>query len=419
MKNNAHKNTKAIFMSRLSWAAAALTLPFIALPAHSAGLQLMPGSPNFGTAGAGHAAIGLGAGSAWANPATMVLVKGQQVGFGVIVAQTDIEFTADDPQANSGGNAGGDIVIPSFSYVNSLNDQLSIGFSFVVPFGNSLDYDDDWAGENVAGSVSLETLQAMPSMAYRINDQFSVGFGITANQTRVEQTLTMAMGPMDADVALKADSLDYGWTIGGLYELNAKHRVGFVYRSQVDSDLTGTGTLSNLPDGTGMNGSYDTQLSWINPASIVVSGFHQVSPKVSFLWDIGRTFYAAFDETQVHVEGLMDLNLERNWKDANRFAVGTHYQLNPQITLQAGYSFDESTVDTHNRNVDIPIDDIQRYTVGALYSVTRSTELAFGIEYADLGTPSTTSESEDAFSSPDGEYNNSAVATSLSINHRF
>ncbi len=419
MKNTVNKNTKTALMSRLNWAAAAMTLPFIALPAHSAGLQLMPGSPNFGTAGAGHAAIGLGAGSAWANPATMVLVKDQQVGFGVIVAQTDVEFKAADSTLNSGGNAGGDIVIPSFSYVNSLNEQVSIGFSFVVPFGNSLDYDDDWAGENVAGSVSLETLQAMPSLAYRINQQFSVGLGITANQTSVEQDLKMAFGPIDADVALEADSLDYGWTIGGLYELNAKHRVGFVYRSQVDSDLTGTGTLSNLPDGMGMNGTYDTQLSWINPASVVVSGFHQVNPKVSFLWDIGRTFYSAFDETQVHVEGLMDLNLERNWKDANRYAVGTHYQLNPTIILQAGYSFDESSVDTHDRNVDIPIDDIQRFTVGALYSVTRSTELALGFEYADLGTPSTVSESGDAFSSPDGTYKNSAVAASFSVNYSF
>jgi len=49
-------------------AVAAITAPIFSMTAQGAGLQLMPGSANFGTAGAGHAAIGLGAGSAWANP---------------------------------------------------------------------------------------------------------------------------------------------------------------------------------------------------------------------------------------------------------------------------------------------------------------------------------------------------------------
>jgi len=66
----------------------AFSTPFISMTAQGAGLQLMPGSSNFGTAGAGHAAAGFGAGSAWANPATMVLVEDQQIGFGIIAAET-------------------------------------------------------------------------------------------------------------------------------------------------------------------------------------------------------------------------------------------------------------------------------------------------------------------------------------------
>jgi len=436
MKNNVNKNMmnsrSARNSPRNTLAMAILAAPFLSMSAQGAGLQLMPGSPNFGTAGAGHAAIGMGAGSAWANPATMVLVEGQQIGFGVIVAQTDIEFNSNDPAADSGGNAGGDIIIPSFGYVNSINEQLSVGFSFVVPFGNSLDYNEGWEGENVANNVSLETLQAMPSIAYRINQQFSVGFGITANHTSVEQALKMNMSlegvpfPVNTDVALEADSLDYGWTLGGLFEIDAQNRIGFVYRSEVNSDLTGTGTLTNS-NISSLDGSYDTELSWVNPASIVISGVHQLNIDVSVMWDLGRTFYSAFNETQVLVKGLLPgsppsdlpLTLERNWKDANRYAVGTHYQLNDKVILQAGYAFEESTVDTHDRNVDIPLDEIQRYTVGALYTVTTDTELAFGLEYADLGTPSTVSEENNDFSAPSGEFDNSAVAASFSVNYSF
>lgn len=394
-------------------AAIMISLPFISVTTHSAGLQLMPGSPNFGTAGAGHAAIGMGAGSAWANPATMVLVKDQQIGLGVIAASTDIQFEATDSSDISGGNAGGDIAIPSFAYVNSINEEVSLGFSIVVPFGNAIDYDDDWAGSNVATSASLQTIQAMPALAYRVNPQISVGFGITANQTDVEQDLTMSFGPMSMGATIEADDLAYGWTAGALYELSNEHRVGAVYRSQVDFDLTGTAHLGN--------DSGDASMNWENPASFVISGFHQVSGKTSLLWDIGRTFYSAFEQTTVSLEGLPldSLNLHRNWEDANRYAIGAQYELSDIITLQAGYAFDESPVDTPDRSADLPLDDIQRFTAGLNYTLTTKTDLALGIEYADLGSPELIASDDPLFSSPNGKYENSATAASFSINYRF
>jgi long-chain fatty acid transport protein len=412
MKNN-KLNSLRKFLMRTGQSLLVAT-PLFALPTYGVGLQLMPGSSNFGSAGAGHAALGLDAGSAWANPATMVLVEDQQVGFGLIAAKTDLQFESSDEMANSGGNAGGEIFIPSAAYTHQINDELSAGFAFVVPFGNSIEYEQDWVGSNVATSASMETLQAMPSLAYRITDNVSLGFGLTVNETNIEQELSMRMNPLlpALDVALEADSIDYGWTLGGLYEFNDKHRFGFVYRSAIESDLEGSGTMAGS--------DYDTQLNWENPASIVVSGVHQVSDNTTLLWDIGRTFYSEFEQTQVHVDGLMDLTLHRDWNDANRYAVGTHYQMSESLILQAGYSLDESPVETENRNADMPLDDIQRFTLGGLYKMNTQTSLGLGLEYADLGNPSLSGSEEDGlFKAPNGQYDNSAVATSFSINYQF
>lgn len=397
----------------------AFSTPFVSMTAQGAGLQIMPGSPNFGTAGAGHAAAGFGAGSAWANPATMVLVEGQQIGFGVIAAETDINFNPDDPDGNGGGDAGGNLYIPSFAYVNSINENVSIGFSVVVPYGNALNYDDDWDGNNVATDVSLETIQALPSIAYRINDQFSVGFGISANHTSVTQGLNL----IGHNAELEADSIDYGYTVGGLYEINENHRLGFVYRSQVDSDLNGSGNVDN-GGMSPLNGKYDAELDWINPASIVISGVHQVSEKTSLLWDVGRTFYSAFETTHVSLDGapppLNEIALHRNWEDANRYAIGAHYQLTDKVILQAGYSYEDSVVSDDNRTVDLPLDKIQRYTAGVMYQMNAKTNLGFGIEYADLGDAKITNNPSSApFDSPSGYYDSSALAASFSINHKF
>lgn len=409
---------------------AALTLiafstPFVSMNAHSAGLQLMPGSPNFGTAGAGHAAAGFGASSAWANPATMVLVEGQQIGFGIIAAETDIEFNPDDPNG-TGANAGGNLYIPSFAYVNSINENISVGFSMVVPYGNSLSYGDDWDGSNVATDVSLETIQAMPSIAYRINEKFSIGFGISANHTSVTQDLKINVplpGMGIHDTELEADSIDYGYTIGGLYEINDNHRLGFVYRSQVDSDLNGKADISEGGKLSPLNGSYDTSLDWVNPASIVFSGVHQVSEKTSLLWDVGRTFYSAFETTDVSLEdapisGLPTIH--RNWEDAERYAIGAQYQLNDKMILQAGYAYETSVVSDEDRSVDLPLDKIQRYTAGILYQMNTSTSLGFGIEYANLGDAKIINDPSTApLDSPSGSYDSSALAASFSVNYQF
>ncbi len=390
----------------------AFSTPFISMTAQGAGLQLMPGSPNFGTAGAGHAAAGFGAGSAWANPATMVLVEDQQIGFGIIAAETDVNFNPDDPEGNGGGDAGGNLYIPSFAYVNSINENVSVGFSVVVPYGNSLSYDEDWDGNNVATDVSLETIQAMPSIAYRINEQFSIGAGISANHTSVTQDLKM-YGVVDAE--LEADSVDYGYTIGGLYEINENHRLGFVYRSQVDSDLEGTGKM--------MGDTYDAELDWVNPASIVISGVHQVSERTSLLWDVGRTFYSAFETTNVNIEPgapIEEITMHRNWEDANRYAVGSHYQLNDKVILQVGVAYEDSVVSDDNRTVDLPLDRTIRYSAGTLYQMNNATQLAFGVEYVDLGDAKITNDPSSApFDSPAGSYDASALAASFSVNYQF
>ena len=148
-----HKFKKASMITAL-----VIGSPLLTSQAHAVGLQLMPGSSNFGTAGAGHAAEGNGAGSTWANPASMTLVEGNQIGFGVIAAETDLEFSPEDSTLDGGGDAGSSIYIPSFAYVHSISDDFKLGFSVVVPFGNEIDYGSSWAGSNAAVSYTHLTL---------------------------------------------------------------------------------------------------------------------------------------------------------------------------------------------------------------------------------------------------------------------
>jgi hypothetical protein len=72
------------------------------------------------------------------------------------------------------------------------------------------------------------------------------------------------------------------------------------------------------------------------------------------------------------------------------------------VILQAGYAFDESPVEALDRSADLPLDDNQRLTAGVIYKL--NTDLALGIQYADLGDPELTASDDPMFSSPNGRF---------------
>jgi long-subunit fatty acid transport protein len=61
------------------------------------------------------------------------------------------------------------------------------------------------------------------------------------------------------------------------------------------------------------------------------------------------------------------VQIDRNFKDANRYAIGAEYALDHKLTLQFGLSYDESPVDDEDRMPDIPVDEIIKTMVGAIY----------------------------------------------------
>ena len=70
------------------------------------------------------------------------------------------------------------------------------------------------------------------------------------------------------------------------------------------------------------------------------------------------------------MDGYPTVRIDRNFKDANRYALGTEYSPNDKLTLQFGVSFDESPVDDEDRMPDIPVDEIVKTMFGAIYQPT-------------------------------------------------
>lgn len=77
---------------------------------------------------------------------------------------------------------GGDFLSPTavpFGYfAMPINDKFAAGFGVFVPFATNTDCEDDFIGGALADQTKLTSVEFQPAIAYRVNDQFSVGFGL-------------------------------------------------------------------------------------------------------------------------------------------------------------------------------------------------------------------------------------------------
>lgn len=228
-------------------ALAALALPGLS---RAGGLYLGDfGTPSMGTAGAGANARADDASAAFHGPAGMTRLDEHQLMLGAAPGFATVKF---DPDAGTptpgtnGGQQGGFIPILSSHYVHKLSDRWRFGVSLVSISGSVLDPSDDWVGRNEIVEVSLFTLTLVPSLAYRVNDWLSLGAGVGFSYGRLNFDVR-APGPLGLEIEIDdADDFAVTGVVSALVELSPELRVGIVYQSETEFDLSGD---VNVPAG--------------------------------------------------------------------------------------------------------------------------------------------------------------------------
>ena len=125
-----------------------------------------------------------------------------------------------------------------------LNDRTKLGLAITTPFGNSVDYGDQWSGRYVNIKTSALSMDFNPNISYRINDWLSVGGGASLQYFRlglssgIPQSLIFGTGP-DSSYDVAAANWNWGWNAGVLAEPWEGTRLGFTYRSDIDHTLKG------------------------------------------------------------------------------------------------------------------------------------------------------------------------------------
>lgn len=339
-------------------------------------------TPSMGTAGAGAEAWANDASTAFAlhNPAGMTRVEGHQLSLGAGAGQFDVEFDADSSTPFAGGNggdAGGFVPLLGSHGVLSLTEDLKVGMSVFSVAGAALDYTGSWAGRYQNQEITMLTVTANPTIAYRLTDWFSLAGGVGITYGNLDMKLAVPLGG-GSRAEIDGDDIAFGFNAGALFELSPGTRIGVIYVSE--QELKFDGDLDVDPVGPNVGSTTKLKLA----QAVRVGAYHELNDQWAILGTVGWEDWSAMESLLVNTEGGTAA-IPRNWKDTYHFSVGAHYKPVEDWLLQAGFTYDTSPVSAGNRTADMPIDEQFRFAVGAQHELTESMTVGGSFEYIDLG----------------------------------
>ena len=353
------------------------------------------GTADVGLASAGYTARAQDAATVFTNPAGMTRLDGDQL---VLSGQMLYGSVGFDPASGTtpalGTGDGGNPIewLPGggLFYSHSISPDVKIGIAVTGNFGSVVEYDSGWVGRYRAQESTLIGYSILPSVAWRVNDKFSVGASLNAMYGTFENTVAVnnIIGP---DGSLKLDDTDWalGANLGLLYETSPTTRFGLTYTSPVDLDFRSAAQWSGLAPAISLlrnsqgllNANVD--LGVTVPQGLNAGFYHETGPQWAVLGSVGWQQWSKFGEVEVGVDtnNPVGLTTALDFDDTWHFALGTQYKLSDAWLLNAGVAYDSGFQDKNSVALVLPVNAAWRFGFGGQQRISERFSWGASFEY--------------------------------------
>ncbi|MBU2977196.1 porin [Alteromonas sp. C1M14] len=367
----------------------------------AAGFQVNEHSANgLGRAMAGQAALPENATILATNPAAITAFRTSQFSAQVSYLDPEIDIRGEmstnisEPVDASEENIAESAIIPSLFYTSVINDKLSWGLGLFTSYGLATDYSDSYNALNYADEAEIFSFTVNPAIAYKVTDTLSLGLGLNITyadakiSTSIPQVFGTAIGNAELGnltiVEMSGDDIGYGWNVGVFWEPTRDTNVGLSYRAETQLELEGEiksdlGVLIPEVDALyNQGGSLDLNFAAITELAVS----QKLNEKWSVQASVNYTDWSTFDKLEANLDSGYTLLLkEEDFEDTWRWSAGVTYQYDEQLTLRAGYAYDEGAVSYAHRSLSIPDTDRHWVSVGGTYKITESTNVDLAYVY--------------------------------------
>lgn len=331
------------------------------------------------------------------NPAAMGLHDRSSVALGSIF------FGPSFSVRNAGGHSdsqGSDWYAGAmFQTAVKVSDQWRLGFGINAPFG----LETRWtygtfpalsrsariptpAGPltiptgNHPTTSKLEVVDFVPTAAFRVNDDLSLGLGLDFYWAKTAK-LSSNLGE------LSGDGTGLGFNLGALYRYGALS-LGIAFRSSATLDVDGDYApqspalvaLGRLAPAQGA--SVDLDLPW----RIQLGARYALNNDLAVEFDWTRTGWSGFKRLEVvgRATGTPVSTDVNDWDDANAYRLGLTYQIRPETQLRLGVTYDETGQGDAHFSARVPDSDRRLYGVGIAQSLGQGLSLEAGYMYVQV-----------------------------------
>ncbi len=362
----------------------------LSLSARAGGLWLNEfGDPSGGRASAGATAGVDDASAVLHNAASISRLDGSQlllaVGYIAPDTQFDVESSGPGIGMNDGGSAGvGTPALATF-YVRDLNsEKWTAGISVAALSGAGLDYDADWAGRYQATEISIVLLSLAPTIAYQVNEKFSIGASLQIWYTALKMDVAIPSplpppaNAVDGLVEIDGSDYDFGYTFGLMYEFSPSTRIGFNYQSEIETNYDADVDISPL------SFALEVDLGIPLAQKVRVGLHHDINDKWGLDFTMGWDDWSTFDHILISSDAG-SATIDQGWEDTYHLAAGFQYHHSPALTFTAGIAYDDSPQHASRRTADLPLDEQLRIAVGFTRQMRDNFAVGAYLNYVDLG----------------------------------
>ena len=277
------------------------------------------------------------------NPAGMVLVGSR--------ADLGLEWFAPDRGATITGNGAGlngtydgngesSFFIPEFGYNRMLSPTMSLGISVYGNGGMNTTYEAspfaNFGGTSPAG-VDLMQLFIAPTMAWKLGNH-SIGVSLNLAYQRFEANGLQPFAGYSSDSANFTnrgydDSTGYGVRIGWIGQVTPTIALGATYQSK-----------TSMSEFDKYKGLFANQGDFDIPENYGIGIAWKATPALTIAGDIEEIKYSDIPAVGNPINSLFMGSLFGSsngpgfgWQDTTVYKIGVIYELNPNVTLRAGY----------------------------------------------------------------------------------
>jgi long-chain fatty acid transport protein len=277
--------------------------------------------------------------------------------------------------------------MPHAYYVKGLGTRMKLGAGIYSPFYVFTDWanTNTFPGRDIALSTELNTFDANLSAAVRVTDNIGFGAGIIYRASdfsllRREQAVNPLTGQLVdiANFSIETPfDTGYGWNAGAVYRFLERYSVGATYRSGIEINYSGTGTLTQIETGDEL---FDRLVALAQPFDQELG----MGTRVEFPSQIA--FGAAVDVLR-HIKVEIDFN-ETAWSSIQELVL--YFPNNPLLTdtvqtrfvdtstIRGGLRIRRKSGAEYRAGLVVSESPVPDETIGPLFPDSDSTSISFG-----------------------------------------